>query len=81
LHQYPLAIYDRATAVPEGIKAIVWEDKWQAFFIYTLRESAENETNDNNHSNFALYRSDWSSRLAPETLDQVADFFLRLRDG
>jgi hypothetical protein len=98
LRRYPLAIYDRATPVPEGMKAIVWEDKWEAFFeqvsveflrqhrveaffIYTLRETAENETSDNNHSNFALYRSDWSSRLAPKTLDQVADFFLRLRDG
>ena len=98
LRRYPLAIYERATPVPDGIKAIIWEEKWQAFFdqvsvefltqnhvetflIYTLRESKENETNDNNHSNFALYRSDWSSRLAPETLKQLADFFLRLRDG
>lgn len=98
LRRYPLAIYDRATQVPEGIKAIVWEDKWEAFFdqvsveflkqnhvegflIYTLRESAGNEANDNNHSNFAFYRSDWSCRLAPETLKRVADFFLKLRDG
>jgi hypothetical protein len=97
LRRYPLAIYERAASVPEGIKAIRWEDKWQAFFdqvsaeflkqnrveaffVYTLRESAENETNDDNHSNFALYRSDWSSRVAPETLAQLADFFLRFRE-
>jgi hypothetical protein len=98
LRRYPLAIYDRATAVPEGIPAIVWEDKWsafldqvpaeflgknqvEAFLVYTLRESAENETNDNNHSNFAFYRSDWSPRLAPDVLKRLADFFLKFRDG
>jgi hypothetical protein len=96
LQRYPVAIYERAASVPEGITAIRWEDKWQAFFdqvsaeflrqnqveaffVYTLRESAENETNDDNHSNFALYRSDWSSRVEPETLTQLADFFLRFR--
>ncbi len=98
LQRYSLAIYDRRTPVPKGLRAIIWEDKWEAFFdqvspeflrqnrieaffIYTLRETAENETSDNNHSNFSVYRSDWSSRLAPETLNRMADFFLRLRDG
>jgi len=97
LRTYPLAIYDRATPVPEDIKAIVWEDKWTAFLdqvsadflrhnhvetflLYTLRESAANETNDDNHSNFALYRADWSCRLAPEVLNRLADFFLGFRD-
>jgi hypothetical protein len=97
LRTYPLAIYDRATPVPEDIKAIVWEDKWTAFLdqvsvdflrhnhvetflLYTLRESAANETNDDNHSNFALYRADWSCRLAPDVLNRLADFFLGFRD-
>ena len=60
---WKLFIYDRASGIPHGVGAIVWEDKWDAFFeqvpatflhanhveaflIYTLRESLENETND-----------------------------------
>ena len=98
LRLYPLAIYDRATPIPEEMTAIVWEDKWEAFLdqvsveflthnnvdaflVYTLRESAENETNDDNHSNFALYRADWSSRMAPDVLERLASFFLKFRDG
>ena len=53
----------------------------QTFLLYTLRESAANETNDDNHSNFALYRADWSCRLAPEVLNRLADFFLGFRNG
>jgi hypothetical protein len=60
---------------------IIRQNHVEAFLVYTLRESAENETNDNNHSNFALYRSDWSSRLALDVLNRLADFFLRFRDG
>lgn len=90
-------IYDRASPIPEGMPALVWEDKWEAFLaqvpvdflqqnqvetflIYTLRESAENETNDDNHSNFALYGADWSCRLAPDVLKRLAGFFLSLRE-
>jgi hypothetical protein len=93
-----LFIYERGVQTPRGIRAIVWEDKWEAFLnqvsadflrqnhvetflVYSLRESAENETNDDNHSNFALYRADWSSRLAPDTLSRLADLFLSFRDG
>jgi hypothetical protein len=92
-----LFIYDRASPIPEGMPALIWEEKWEAFFrqvsagflrqhrvaaflVYTLRESAENETNDDNHSNFALYRSDWSSRLAPDVLEQLRQLFLSFRD-
>lgn len=53
----------------------------ETFLVYTLRESAENETNDENHSNFALYRADWSLRLAPEALKRLQDLFLSFRDG
>ena len=35
----------------------------EAFLVYTLRESSENETNDDNHSNFSLYTSDWSAHV------------------
>ena len=91
-----LFIYDRATGMPEGVEAIIWEDKWEAFLdqvparflhanhieafmIYTLRESLENETNDENHSNFSLYTADWSSRLDPSILKQLSDFFQSFR--
>jgi hypothetical protein len=93
-----LFIYERGIQIPRGIRAIAWEDKWEAFLnqvsadflrqnhvetflIYTLRESAENETNDDNHSNFALYRADWSPRLAPEVLKRLADLFLSFREN
>jgi hypothetical protein len=95
---WKIFIYDRASAIPEGTPALVWEEKWEAFFhqvspdflvqnhvqaflVYTLRESAQNETNDDNHSNFALYRSDWSCRLAPEVLSKLAEFFRGYRNG
>ena len=85
-------IYDRASGIPDGVGAIVWEDKWDAFFeqvpatflhtnhieaflIYTLRESVGNETNDENHSNFSLYTSDWSGRLDASTFQQLSNFF------
>ena len=93
---WKLFIYDRASGIPDGVGAIVWEDKWDAFFeqvpatflhanhveaflIYTLRESLENETNDENHSNFSLYTSDWSGRLDASTLKQLSDFFQSFR--
>ena len=77
-----------------GVGAIVWEDKWEAFFeqvpatflhtnhieaflVYTLRESVGNETNDDNHSNFSLYTSDWSGRLDASTFKQLSGFFQR----
>jgi len=69
------AFFDQVS--PEYLR----ENQVEAFFVYTLRESAENETHDDNHSNFALYRSDWSIRIAPETLTQLANFFRRFRDG
>ena len=93
---WKIFIYDRASPIPEGMPALVWEEKWEAFLnqvstdflrqrhvetflIYTLRESAGNETNDDNHSNFALYRPDWSCRLAPDVLSRLTDFFLSFR--
>lgn len=93
-----LFIYDRATRVPDGIRAIIWEDKWvafldqvspeylrknraEAFLVYTLRETVDNETHDDNHSNFALYRADWSCRIEFEVLNGLADFFLSFRNG
>ena len=93
---WKLFIYDRASGIPDGVGAIVWEDKWDAFFeqvpatflhanhveaflIYTLRESLGNETNDENHSNFSLYTSDWSGRLDASTLKQLSDFFQSFR--
>ena len=95
---WKIFIYDRASDIPDGMAAIRWEDKWEAFFdqvtadflhtnhieafmIYTLRESLENETNDENHSNFSLYTADWSCRLAPPTLTRMADFFQNFRGG
>ena len=89
---WKIFIYDRASGIPDGVEAIVWEDKWDAFFeqvpakflhanhveaflIYTLRESLGNETNDENHSNFSLYTSDWSGRLDASTFQQLSDFF------
>lgn len=53
----------------------------QTFLIYTLRESTQGQTNDDDHSNFALYRPDWSLRMAPETLSRIAEFFHKFRDG
>ena len=93
---WKIFIYDRATGIPDGVGAILWEDKWEAFFeqvparflhtnhveaflIYTLRESLENETNDDNHSNFSLYTSDWSARLDTATLEQLSHFFRSFR--
>jgi hypothetical protein len=95
---WKIFIYDRASAIPEGMPALIWEEKWEAFFrqvspdflfqnhvqtflVYTLRESAQNETNDDNHSNFALYRPDWSCRLASDVLDKLRDFFRHYRNG
>ena len=89
---WKIFIYDRASGIPDGVGAIIWEDKWEAFFeqvpatflhtnhieaflIYTLRESVGNETNDDNHSNFSLYTSDWSGRLDETTFKQLSDFF------
>lgn len=91
-------IYDRATPVPDGIHAIMWEDRWDAFLnqvsadylrrnhvetflIYTLRESTQGQTNDDDHSNFALYRADWSCRVAPEVIQRIAKLFREFRDG
>ena len=93
---WKIFIYDRASGIPDEVGAIVWEDKWDAFFeqipakflhanhveaflIYTLRESLGNETNDENHSNFSLYTSDWSCRLDASTLKRLSDFFQSFR--
>lgn len=91
-------VYERAAPIPEGVKAMAWEDRWEAFLsqvsadylrknrvesflIYTLRESTQGQTNDDDHSNYALYRADWSCRLAPQTLQRIAELFLQFRDG
>ena len=96
--EWKLFVFDRATPIPDGVGAIVWEDKWDAFFdqvspdfliqnaveaflVFTLRESAANESNDKNHSNFSLYRADWSSRMAIETVNRMASFFRQFRGG
>jgi hypothetical protein len=92
-----LFIYDRASPVPEGIQAIVWEDIWKAFLdqasadflrqnrveallVYTLRESAMEHSNDDSHSNLAVYRADWSCRMAPDVLSRLAELFRRFRN-
>jgi len=99
LRNHPrMFIYDRATPVPDGIRAIVWEDKWktfldqvtvdylrrnrvEAFLLFTLRESLHYEAHDDSHSNFALYRADWSCRLDPNVLQRLTSLFLSFRDG
>lgn len=97
-HLHGMFIYDRATPIPADLDAIVWEDRWeaffrqvspaylkqnnvQAFFIYTLRESTIGQANDDDHSNFALYRPDWSLRMAPDTFNKIPEFFRQFRDG
>ena len=99
LRDHPrLFIYDRATPIPEGIRAMVWEELWNAFLdqvsadflrqnhvetllLFTLRETAMEHTNDDSHSNLALYRADWSPRLAPEVLSRLTELFRRFRDS
>lgn len=91
-------IYDRATPIPDDVRALVWEDMWESFFaqvspaylrrnhiatflLYTLRESSHSQTNDDDHSNFSFYSADWTPRMAPETLERLAEFFRQFRDG
>ena len=93
--KWNIFIYDWATPVPEKIRAIIWEDKWdaffrqaknflsrnqvEAFFIYTLRETAAGESNDSDHSNFSIYSAEWESRLNEGTLEQLAHFLADFR--
>lgn len=93
--KWNIFIYDRATPIPETVKAIIWEDKWNAFFrqarkflsrnqveaflIYTLREATTGEANDSEHSNFSIYSAEWRSRLNQETLERLAHFLADFR--
>ncbi|MGE4093014.1 MAG: hypothetical protein AB7G75_19465 [Candidatus Binatia bacterium] len=99
LRDHPrMFVYERGASIPEGVQAIVWEDRWdafldqvsasylrqqqvQTFIVYALRESTRGQTNDDDHSNYALFRADWSPRIAPETLNRIAALFLSFRDG